>query len=73
MESLASLLLQVDHMNQLSFSFLLRLNDVQLRRKKECACCEDVLILLNAGVQVLGSMVPRLLRLLRLCRLCRRY
>ena len=73
MESLASLLLQVDHMNQLSFSFLLRLNDVQLRRKKECACCEGVLILLNAEVQVLGSMVPRLLRLLRLYHLCRRY
>ena len=60
-------------MNQLSFSFLLRLNDVQLRRKKECACYEGVLILLNAEVQVLGSMVLSLLHLLRLYRLCRRY
>ena len=60
-------------MSQLSFSFLLRLNDVQMRMEMGCVCCEGVLILLNAGVRVRGSMVRSLLRLRRLCRLCRRY
>ena len=60
-------------MSRLSFSFLLRLNDVQMRWMKGCACYGGVLILLNAGVRVLGSMVRSLLRLRRLCRLCRRY